>query len=173
MDQKYGSGRTWEVSVGQSWVYDAVLSCHVLAAFATAAAITVTAVCLEAAVRRDDAGQIALLLTIARQAARVVAYGLVATAGFGLWLVPLGHWGFGTPWVVIGIVLTATVTALGAVGGHRPKRARLLAADLTRDGKPPTPHLRELLADPVANAINYLSVVLMLGIIVIMITKPG
>jgi hypothetical protein len=41
--------------------------------------------------------------------------------------------GFGAAWVVAAIVFFVVVAILGALGGHRPKRARLLAERLAAD----------------------------------------
>ena len=52
--------------------------------------------------RRRHAGEIALLLGAGRIGAALVGVGLLAVLGFGLWLVHLGHWGFGAGWVDAG-----------------------------------------------------------------------
>ena len=63
--------------------------------------------------------------------------------------------------------------ALGGVGGQRPKRARKLAEQLAREGDAETPELRALLDGRLALAVNYLSAVLVLAIVVLMVFKPG
>ena len=71
------------------------------------------------------------------------------------------------------LALFVVVGALGAVDGQRPKRARKLAEQLAREGDAETPELRALLDDRLALAVNYLSAVLVLAIVVLMVFKPG
>jgi uncharacterized membrane protein len=93
--------------------------------------------------------------------------------GFGLWLVHLGSWGYGAGWVDAAIGLLLAVAVLGGIGGQRPKRARKLARRLASEGAPASPELRALLDDRAALAVNYLSALLLLVIIVLMAFKPG
>jgi hypothetical protein len=62
---------------------------------------------------------------------------------------------------------------LGALGGRTPKQARLLASRLAAEGKPASPELRRLLDDRRALALNYLSGLLVLAVLVLMVWKPG
>ena len=99
--------------------------------------------------------------------------GVLFAAGFGLWLVALGNWGYGTPWVDAAIGLLTLVAAIGWVGGQRPKVARKLAAALTAQQLPPNTELRALLGDRLSIILNYLATAALLAIIVLMVVKPG
>jgi len=90
----------------------------------------------------------------------------------GLWLVHLGHFGYGTRWVDASIVLFLLALALGGAGGQRPKRARRLASRLATEEAPATAELRALLNDPLSLATNYLSSVLVLAIVALMVFQP-
>jgi hypothetical protein len=114
-----------------------------------------------------------MILRFARLGAFFVVAGTVFAVGFGLWLVDLGNWGYGTPWVDTAIGLVAAVAVLGTLGGQRPKAARKLAAGLAERHQPPTSQLRALLDDRSALALNYLSGILLLAIVAVMVFKPG
>jgi uncharacterized membrane protein len=153
--------------------YNLALFFHLLGAFTLIAGTVVAGVAFEAARRRNTPAEIALLLRLSRVGVLLVALGMLLVLAFGLWLVELGHWGYGTGWVVAALVLLALMTLLGAAGGQRPKQARKLALRM-RDG--PTPdaqRLRALLDDRSALAANYVSALILLAIIVLMVFKPG
>ena len=76
-------------------------------------------------------------------------------------------------WIDAALTVFVVVSALGGIGGQRPKRARKLAEQLAREGEAETPELRALLDDRLALAVNYLSAVLVLAIVVLMVFKPG
>ena len=65
----------------------------------------------------------------------------------GLWLVGLGDFSFGDGWISAALGLFLVALGLGALGGQRPKQARLLATRLAGEGRPASPELRELLDD--------------------------
>jgi protein-S-isoprenylcysteine O-methyltransferase Ste14 len=69
------------------------------------------------------------VLGFARFGVVLVVAGLVLVVVFGLWLVDLGSWGYGSGWVDAAIALLVAVAVLGSLGGQRPKRARRLAHD--------------------------------------------
>jgi hypothetical protein len=77
----------------------------------------------------------------------LVAVGGVLLGVFGLWLVHLGHFGYGSGWVDAAIVLYILVLALGGIGGQRPKQARRLASQLASGGSPASDKLRAILDD--------------------------
>lgn len=156
-----------------AWVYDLAFCLHLVGAFSLVSGTVVAIVSFEAARRRTSCAEIALLLGLARIGAVLVVGGMVFAAGFGLWLVALGHWGYGTPWVDAAIGLLALVAAIGSVGGQRPKLARKLAAALSAQQLPPNMELRALLADRLSIVLNYLATAALLAIIVLMVVKPG
>ena len=156
-----------------AWLYDLALCLHLLGAFSLVSGTVVAGVGFEIARRRTNCAEIALLLGLARIGAVLVVAGTLFAAGFGLWLVDLGHWGYSTPWVGAAIGLLIAVAVIGAIGGQRPKRARKLATRLAAEGLPPSPELRSLLDDRLAIALNYLAAAALLAIIVLMVVKPG
>ncbi|MDA8283323.1 MAG: DUF2269 family protein [Actinomycetota bacterium] len=156
-----------------TWLYDMALCLHLLGAFSLVSGTVVATVGFEAARRRPSCAEIALLLGLARIGAVLVAGGMLLAAGFGLWLVDLGHWGYGTPWVDAAIGLLVLVAAIGSVGGQRPKKARKLAIALAAQQLPPNAELRTLLGDRRALILNYLATAMLLAIIVLMVVKPG
>ena len=115
--------------------------------------------------RRDDAGEIALLLGLARIAVALVAAGAVLVLAFGLWLVDLTG-GF-RGWSIAALVLFAVAAVLGAAGGRRPRHARLLARE-----RGSVTEVRRLLDDPWSRAANYGSGVIVLAILALMVWQP-
>jgi len=153
--------------------YEIALFFHLLGAFALVAGTVVAGVAFEAARRRTEPGEIALLLGLSRVGVLLVAGGTLLVLGFGLWLVDLGHWGYGSGWVVAALVLLGATIVLGSAGGRRPKHARRLATRLRDDGSSDTRELRRLIDDRAARAANALAAVLLLAIVVLMVFKPG
>lgn len=152
---------------------DLALFLHLLGAFAFVSGAALAGVVFEAARRRESAAEIALMLGLARVGALLVVLGFLLVLGFGLWLVDLGDWGYGSGWVEAAIGLLVVAMLLGALGGRTPKQARLLASRLAAEGKPASPELRRLLDDRRALALNYLSGLLVLAVLVLMVWKPG
>jgi hypothetical protein len=161
------------VLVTATWAYELVLCLHVLSAFTLVAGVVVAGVGFEVARRQQGSAEIALLLGLTRIGALLVMAGALGAAGFGLWLVDLGDWGYGTPWVDVAIALLTTSTVVGAVAGQPAKRARRLARRLAADRQPPSAELRSLLDGRAALFLNYCSAVILVGIIVDMLVKPG
>lgn len=152
--------------------YTVALFFHLLGVLLFVSGIVLAGAAFEVARRRDAPAEIALVLGLARIGAALVGPGSLIVLGFGLWLVELGHFGFGTGWIDAALALFAVAFVLGGYGGQRPKRARLLAARLAADGAPVSPELRALLDDRVSLAINYVSALLVLAILALMVFKP-
>ncbi|HUO71464.1 MAG TPA: hypothetical protein VMU39_11845 [Solirubrobacteraceae bacterium] len=112
------------------------------------------------------------ILGLTRAGVVLVAIGTVLAGVFGLWLVHVGKWGYGTGWVDASIVLLVAVIGLGGVGGRRPKEARLLASRLAEQDVSSDSELRALLDDRVSCAENDGSMLLVLVIIALMVLKP-
>ena len=140
---------------------------HLLGAFSLVAGAVVASVGFEAARRRDSPAEIALLLGLTRVGVLLVGIGTLLVLVFGLWLVHLGHWGYGAGWVdgALGLLI--------AIGGQRPKQARKLATRLVAEHTPTTAELRSLLHDRTTQLINYSSAILLVVIVVLMVFKPG
>jgi uncharacterized membrane protein len=153
-------------------VHDVSLFFHLVGAFALVAGMTVAGVAFEAARRRQTPREVALLLALTRVGVLLVAAGTLLALSCGLLLVDLDGVGYGAGWVDASIALLLTALVLGAAGGRRPKQARKLA--VVESGQAQlSPQLRALLDDPLARSLNYLSLVLIVAIVVLMITKPG
>ena len=142
---------------------------HLLGALLFVAGIVLVGVAFEAARSRDSPAEIALLLGLARCGVPLVIVGGLLLPVFGLWLVHLGDFGYGSAWVDASIALYAVALTLGGLGGQRPKQARQLATQLATDGLPLSDELRALLDDPVSRAANYGSLALVLVVLVLMV----
>jgi uncharacterized membrane protein len=150
-----------------------VLFLHLAGVLLFVSGVFVAGAGFESARRRTRAGEIALLLGLARWGAALVATGGLVLLGCGLWLVGLEEdVGFGTGWVSAAIALFLLATALGGLGGQRPKRARKLAERLAAEGREASAELRALLDDPVARALNYAAAALIVAILALMVFKP-
>jgi len=152
---------------------DFALFFHLLGAFLFVSGSLVASIAFETARRRELPSEIALLLGLARIGALLLLGGFVLVLGFGLWLVHLGHWGYGAGWVDAAFGLLVLATVLGALGGKAPKQARMLATRLAADGQAANAALRSLLDDRRALAVNYVSALIVLAILVLMVWKPG
>lgn len=146
---------------------------HLLGAFSVVAGTVVAGVAFEAARRRERTAEIALLLGLSRVGVLFVAVGALFVLVFGLWLVHLGGWSYGAGWIDAATALFVAAMVVGGIGGRRPRRARVLAQQLSIDGAPVTAELRELLDDRAWIAVNYLSALLLLAVLVLMVFKPG
>ena len=112
-----------------------------------------------------------LLLALGRAGVMLVGGGGLLILVFGLWLVHLGHWGYGASWVDAAILLFLIALALGAVGGQRPKQARQLAGQLAGRGEPISDELRGLLDDRVSRSANCGSALIVLAILALRVFK--
>ncbi len=149
--------------------YNVALFFHLLGAIAFFAGAVVAGVTFEVARRRPRAAEVAALLSASRVGAAVLGAGGLVTGVFGLWLVHLGHWGYGTGWVSWAIGLYVVALVLGGAGGARPRQARLLATRLG-DG-PVSDELRASLNDPRARVLNYASFAILVAIVGLMVFK--
>ncbi len=155
-----------------STTYNIALVLHLLGALAFVAGIVLAGVAFEAARRRQRPAEITLLLSLTRFGVLLLAIGTLLIAAFGLWLVHLGHWGYGSGWVDASIGMFVAALALGGVGGQRPKQARRLASELAEQGQPVSDELRSLLDDRLSIAENYSSLLLIVVIVAFMVFKP-
>ncbi len=126
----------------------------------------------ETARRHDRPSEIALLLGLTRIGVLLVSVGALLLPIFGLWLVDLGHFGYGSGWVDASIALYVVALALGGVGGQRPKQARELATRLAAEHAPVNDELRALLHDRLSRAENHASLLVVLVILVVMVFQP-
>jgi uncharacterized membrane protein len=156
------------VAAAEDWA----LFLHLFGAFLLVSGAVVAGMACEAACWRLRPAEIAALLGLSRIGVLLVGIGSSLVVPFGLWLVHLGRWGYGSGWIDAALALFVVMAALGAAGGQRPKRARLLAERLAREDAPESADLRALLDDRVARALNYTSAALLLAIVALMVFKP-
>lgn len=152
-------------------VYEWALLLHLLGVVAYFAGLAVAAAALLAARRRTVPAEVAAVLSTARLGVALVGAGIVATVAGGFWLLSETIYGF-EGWIVASLVLLAVSLVAGAVGGQAPKRARLLAEGLARQGADGTPELQRALHDRRADALNALGALASLAIVVLMVFKP-
>ncbi len=151
--------------------YNVALFFHLLGALTFFAGVVVAGVTFELARRRERAVDVAALLSASRVGAIVVGAGGLVVGVFGLWLVHLGHWGYGSGWVDWGIGLYVLVLVLGGAGGGRPRRARLLATELAARDEPVSAELRALLDDLRSRTLNNVSLAVVIAIVAVMVFK--
>ena len=144
---------------------------HLVGALLFVAGIAVAGVAFEAARRRERPAEIALLLGIARAGVPLVVVGGLLLPVFGVWLVHLGTFGYGSAWVDASIALYAVALTLGGLGARRPKQARQLATQLGADAVEVSGELRALLDDPLGRMANYGSIAVVLVIVALMVVK--
>lgn len=100
---------------------DVALFLHLFGALLFVAGIVLAGAAFEAARRRRQPAEIALLLGLTRIGVLLVAVGGLLIAVFGLWLVHLGHFGYGSGWVDAAIALYVVALVLGGIGGQRSR----------------------------------------------------
>ena len=144
---------------------------HLVGVLLFVGGLTVAAVCFEAARRRSEPGEIALLLSVSRWGVALVSVGGALLLVGGLWLAGVVH-AYGDAWLHAAIALFIVLSVLGGIGGQRPKQARLLATKLAAEGGDAA-ELRRLLDDRATLAINYVSALLVVAVLVLMIWRPG
>jgi uncharacterized membrane protein len=145
---------------------------HLLGALLFVSGIVLAGAAFESARRRRAADEIALLLGLSRLGAILVGVGGLMLPLFGLWLVHLGGFRFGTGWIDWALGLYLVAMGLGGAGGRRPRQARELATRLAAQGAGVTDELRGLLDDPVSRTLNTASGLLVLVILALMVFKP-
>jgi uncharacterized membrane protein len=152
-------------------VEEVALYLHLLGAFVFLAGLVLAGAAFETARRRAARSEVALLLGLARGGALLAVAGAAVLAPFGLWLVHLGGFGYGSGWVDAAIATFLASLALGAYGGQAPKRARRLATAAGAGGEALESELRAALDDPRARAANYLALAFVLATITLMVFK--
>jgi uncharacterized membrane protein len=151
--------------------YNIALFFHLLGALIFFGGVLVAAVTFEVARRRTRAADVVALLSASRTGALLVIAGMVLAGAFGLWLVHLGHWGYGSGWVDWAIALYVVMLGLGGAGGARPCRARLAAARLSARDAVVDDELRALLDDRASRAFNYVSLAIVIALVALMVFK--
>ncbi|HEU0246828.1 MAG TPA: DUF2269 family protein [Gaiellaceae bacterium] len=152
--------------------YEIGLAVHILGVMIFSGGALLAGVGFETARRRARPSEVALLLGLTRIGALIVVAGAVLVLGAGLWLAGEVDQ-FGEAWLLTSLGLFVAALVLGALGGQRPKHARLVATRLVDNGDEMTPELRRLLDDPASRIANYGSSLLVVVILVLMVWQPG
>jgi uncharacterized membrane protein len=154
-------------------VTHALLFLHLASAFLFVSGAVAAGVLQLAALRREQASEIALLLRTTRAAVAILGVGALGTLVFGLALVGHEGIGFGTGWVVAAIALWVAAMALGGAGGRTARHARQLAEHLAAAGDDrPNEELRALVAHRPSLLLSYASTAAVVAILVLMVWKP-
>ena len=153
--------------------YQWLLFLHVAGAFFLIGGIVIAGVFNLAALRRERPSEIATLLGLTRLAVVCIGIGMLATLGFGLWLVHHVGYGWGDAWIIAALVLWALTGFLGGRGGRYEREARELAERLAAEGDAPNEELRAKLRDPKALALSWSSGLVAFAVLGLMIWKPG
>ena len=150
-----------------------LLMLHVTAAFFFVGGSVAAAVLNTLAVRAERPSETAYLLRLVRVTLPVIGVGVAGTLIFGIWLWHEQHFSLGAAWIWISLALWVIANALGGIGGRHQEKARKLAERLAAAGDATTDELRAQLRDRKGNAISWLAGVATLGILVLMIWRPG
>jgi len=150
-----------------------LLMLHVTAAFFFVGGSVAAAILNTLAVRAARPSETAYLLRLVRVTLPVIGVGVAGTLIFGIWLWHEQHFSLGAAWIWISLVLWVLANALGGIGGRHQEKARKLAERLAAAGDATTDELRALLRDRKGNAISWLAGVATVGILVLMIWRPG
>jgi uncharacterized membrane protein len=152
--------------------YGWALFFHLFGVAFLAGGMAVAGVGLGAAWGRERPSEVALLLGTTRAGVLLIALGSVLVLVGGFWLIEATGHGLDEGWLAGSLGLFAAGVALGAIGGRRPKQARLLAERLAREGDQPSAELRARVRSRVALAFNVASALAMTLVLLLMIWQP-
>jgi uncharacterized membrane protein len=150
-----------------------LLALHITAAFFFVGGSVAAGILNTLAIRAAKPSETAFLLRLVRRTLPVVGLGVAGTLIFGIWLWHELHFSFGAGWIWASLVLWVVANALGGIGGRHQEHARKLAEQLAAAGDATSEELRTLLHDRKGNAVSWLAGLATLGILVLMIWKPG
>ena len=153
---------------------DLALLVHLTGVLFLFSGMSIAGVLHAAARRQERPSQVALLLGVTRIGVLFVGAGALFVLIGGFWLIEesSGFYSLRDDWILEGLILLVASFVLGGLGGQRPKRARLLAEQLAREGDTPSEELRKLLGDPRATALNYAAAGAIFLAFVLMIWRP-
>jgi uncharacterized membrane protein len=153
--------------------YDWLVFLHITGAFLLIGGGVIAAALNLSALRRERPSEILLLFGLIRIAVVAISVGTLLAFVFGLWLVHEAGYAYGDGWVVAAIILLIAANAMGGIGGRRDNRTAQLAGELARAGDAPSSELRARVRDPVSLALSYGGGLALVGILALMIWKPG
>jgi hypothetical protein len=154
---------------------DWLLFLHVTAAFAVVAAVTVFTILVVLARKVDRPADAVAVFRMGDPAAILVQAGSVTVLLLGIWIAirsPDYHpWDL---WLIGAYVLWAVAGACGARSGMAYEKIRKRAKELVAEGRlEPSEELREALRTTNGRLFHAITVASILGILVLMIFKPG
>ena len=152
--------------------YDLALLLHLVGAIGFFSGLAIAAAAHLAALRRDRPGEIAAVLALARTGVLVVGAATAVVLGSGLWLVSETGRSLRDGWIALSLALLVVAGVLGALGGRKAKRARLLAGRRAVEPRP-DPAIQALLRDRVSLAANVGAAAAALGVLLLMVWRPG
>ena len=152
---------------------DWLLMFHVTAAFLLVGGSVAAAILNALAIRSERPSEAAFLLRLIQRALPFIFAGVIGTLVFGIWLWHDKGYPIGSGWIWGALALWVLASALGGAGGRHQERSRELAEKLAAAGDTTTDELRALLRDPKGNALSWLAGIATLGVLVLMIWKPG
>jgi uncharacterized membrane protein len=152
---------------------DWLLMLHVTSAFLLVGGSVSAAILNTLAMTSKQPSEAASLLRLIRASLPLIFVGVAGTFVFGIWLWHEKGYGIGSGWIWGALVLWVAANALGGAGGRHQERARELAEQLAKSGDTWTDELQALLRDRKGNALSWLAGLATLGVLVLMIWKPG
>jgi uncharacterized membrane protein len=152
--------------------YHWLITLHITAAFLFVGGSVAAGVLNTLAVRAERPSETAALLRLVRRTLPIIFVGVGGTLVFGLWLWHQAHYGIGTAWLWISLVLWALANALGGIGGRHQEHAREKAEELAAAGDVSNDELKRILADRKGNAVSWAAGIATLAILALMIGKP-
>jgi uncharacterized membrane protein len=150
-----------------------LLMLHVTGAFSLVAGSVAAGIFNVLAIRSERPSDAAYLLRLVKYAVIAIGIGVVTTLVLGIWLWHHQGYGIDAWWIWAAVVLWAASGALGGRGGRHQEKARELAERLSAQGDTSTEELRAILRDPKGNALSWLAGAATLGVLILMIWKPG
>jgi uncharacterized membrane protein len=102
----------------------------------------------------------------------LVPAGAVTALVFGFWLMDLSGLGLDDGWLAASLGLLVLSAVLGALGGQRPKRARLLAERSDTPDGPVPEEVRRLLADRLSDGLNVAATLAAVAVLLLMVWQP-
>jgi uncharacterized membrane protein len=152
--------------------YEWLLFGHLAGAFLFVGGAITAAVLRIAAMRREQPGEIAVLLRATRLAIPPIAIGLLLAIGFGFWLTSRLDISLGSTWLTLTFVLIGWILVVGELTGRQDRKTRELAERLAAAGETRSDEVHERLRDPVNLALTASLLVATIAIVALMTWKP-
>jgi uncharacterized membrane protein len=154
--------------------YHWLLVFHMTGAFLLLGGAVFAGILNAAAMRSERPREVVVLYRLVQIAVRAISLGMLLTIAFGIWLVAdLDFVKWSNTWVILALIGWVLANALGGIGGRREKATRQLAERLAAEGDAPSSELRARMRDPLTLALSWGSGVVVIGILALMIWKPG